>query len=478
MPTRLLAVVAALAACLPATAQPASHPFFPLAEGNTWVHDVYVPAGHRTTRVLGWEGEGEEAFWRVGVAFAPFSGAPSEGECAVRLVTSGEATYVDVEPLSGHGCGGLELLPALPASGEPEEMWVAGRQHTLTLRSISVSQDGPPTHCTRVAEGVGVVSRSSCGGLFGGGRNLREHLVYAEVDDTTFGTPPDEFFATYDPLQYMPLAVGNRWTYAVESYATGLPPISRLDTYAITGHDPNTGRYDLELVRHVEGEPTATYACRIGMASSGRLLLTGNSACVIGTSSVPGEPWTFRHIGNSALRTYEVAGVPHPLLTAAFSESPPQFGPYDPSTRTAYLGAHGVGLLEYSYSYYNPNPPTYSIGNSYTLRYASVGGVVYGENPLSTERPGSPGAPARAALYPNPASRTAHLSLTLSRPARVGIEVYDVLGRRVLEASPEPLPAGTSARDLDVSGLAAGSYTVRTLVEGAPPITVRLVVLD
>lgn len=61
--------------------------------------------------------------------------------------------------------------------------------------------------------------------------------------------------------------------------------------------------------------------------------------------------------------------------------------------------------------------------------------------------------------YPNPTSGTAHLELTLPSPAPVRVEVYDVLGRRLLRYSYD-LPSGVSNVSLDFSELAAGLYLI------------------
>ncbi|MEP0548385.1 MAG: T9SS type A sorting domain-containing protein [Rhodothermales bacterium] len=481
MRSRWILLAASLAFSLPAWAQPADHPFFPLAEGNVWIHDVYgLSGGHRTTTVLGWEGEGDEAFWRVGVSFARFDGgAPTESECAVRIVESGGNHSVEVTLLSGTSCFALEVEPLLPASGTPGAVWVTGQPHTLTLQSISASSpQGPPIHCMRVAENVGVFSRSSCSALFGGGRNLTERLVYAVVDGTTYGTHPDDFFASHDPMQYMPLDVGNRWIYEVSRYDTGLPSSSYLNEYLITGFNETTGRYALTLTRSDEGEVTATYSCQIWMDPAGRIRFSGSSACVLGTSPLPESKWSFRLIGASALQSYDISGIPYDLLTLSFSESMPRYNAYDNQVSTTYQSAHGLGLLHYDYDYYNLNA-NYGTGRTYTLLFADTGEAVYGVNPVASEdTPVTPDRRLRLSGHPNPFSGSAEIAFHLPSPGTARLAVYDMLGREVAVLADGRFDAGDHAVQLDGTELPSGVYLVRIEGEaGAGAVATRRVTL-
>lgn len=63
--------------------------------------------------------------------------------------------------------------------------------------------------------------------------------------------------------------------------------------------------------------------------------------------------------------------------------------------------------------------------------------------------------------FPNPATRTATVRFDLPTPATVRVEVFDVLGRRVLRVVEGSTPAGTHVVTLDASDLAAGLYLVR-----------------
>jgi hypothetical protein len=477
-----------------ALAQPASHPFYPLAEGNAWIYDAYGEGGgHRTATVLGWEGEGEAAYWRVQTSFAPFAGgAVTIGECAVRIVEEGSNHRVQVTEISGQGCLSLVVRPLLPFSGTPQNAWITGRLQALVLASASLpNPNGPSTFCTRFAEGVGVFSRSECAGIFGGGGNLNERLVYASIGGVTYGTHPDDFFAEYDPMQYMPLAVCNRWTYSVTRGETGSPPSQYHNHYSITGFDQATGRYDLRLERFNNLELATTFSCRIRMSPAGRIELSGHSACVLGTTPSPEARWSLRMIGHSGVRSVTIAGTPYDVLAVSFGHSPARYHAYDNIVSSSYESAHGIGMLYYDDSYAQGGGG-YGRGLRFTLEYAKVGDTEYGLNPVSIEEPPPieppiepptpelprPAQPFGATLYPNPAGRASHLALTLPAPAEGRIEIYDVLGRRWRDERLGTIPAGASTHDLKADGLAPGVYFVRVHVGSAVVVLRRLVVLE
>jgi hypothetical protein len=80
----------------------------------------------------------------------------------------------------------------------------------------------------------------------------------------------------------------------------------------------------------------------------------------------------------------------------------------------------------------------------------------------------APTAFALGGVYPNPLRASATVQFDLSADARVSVEVFDVLGRRVLQGAPEAQAAGT-AREvvLDASALPSGAYLFRLTAETA-----------
>ena len=66
-------------------------------------------------------------------------------------------------------------------------------------------------------------------------------------------------------------------------------------------------------------------------------------------------------------------------------------------------------------------------------------------------------------LAPNPTQGELRLGLAVPERARVRLDVFDVLGRRVLTVSESPAEPGTSWLALDVSPLPSGVYILRML---------------
>lgn len=85
--------------------------------------------------------------------------------------------------------------------------------------------------------------------------------------------------------------------------------------------------------------------------------------------------------------------------------------------------------------------------------------------------PDSPTVPTEFAFHgnlPNPFNARTALSFDLPEAAEVTVEVFDVMGRRVLNVDNKALNAGAEQRiELDGSGLASGVYVFRMRAEGA-----------
>ena len=89
-------------------------------------------------------------------------------------------------------------------------------------------------------------------------------------------------------------------------------------------------------------------------------------------------------------------------------------------------------------------------------------GVYTVDVPVATvaETP-APTDPLAPAVTPNPTSGAARLALRLGRNARVRVEVFDALGRRVATLADGALPPGTHRIDLGSEHLAPGLYVAR-----------------
>lgn len=79
-------------------------------------------------------------------------------------------------------------------------------------------------------------------------------------------------------------------------------------------------------------------------------------------------------------------------------------------------------------------------------------------------------APEEASLslsrpFPNPASSTVNFNLTASEPEFVRIDVFDVLGRRVLAPLRQQFSVGENRLQIDASSLPDGYYIVRLIAD-------------
>ena len=70
--------------------------------------------------------------------------------------------------------------------------------------------------------------------------------------------------------------------------------------------------------------------------------------------------------------------------------------------------------------------------------------------------------------YPNPFNPTTNLVFDLPEDATIRVEVYDLLGRSVMEVSAVEVAAGAGRQlQLDASSLASGTYVYRVHAEMA-----------
>lgn len=105
-----------------------------------------------------------------------------------------------------------------------------------------------------------------------------------------------------------------------------------------------------------------------------------------------------------------------------------------------------------------------AVGAVNQLNVVSLGS----DEPLATGVPveGSPPRLVVRAPYPNPSSAgVGTFPISLDRPARVRLELYDVHGRLLAARTEAALGPGSHALDWDPKGLRTGRYYVRYIVE-------------
>ncbi|HLA63030.1 MAG TPA: T9SS type A sorting domain-containing protein [Rhodothermales bacterium] len=148
-------------------------------------------------------------------------------------------------------------------------------------------------------------------------------------------------------------------------------------------------------------------------------------------------------------RTVDVGGLSYTATEKRFV--------YFGAVQTHVTYAAGIGLLNTGFCE--------NWCNEATLRYARVGGVVYG-SPFVASEPGAAPAALTLTVTPNPAGGPLTLTLALPVAGAVTVEAFDVTGRRVYLVTPS-LAAGAHTLDVDAAAWAPGVYVVRATANGA-----------
>jgi hypothetical protein len=98
-------------------------------------------------------------------------------------------------------------------------------------------------------------------------------------------------------------------------------------------------------------------------------------------------------------------------------------------------------------------------------------------NPTSIETPQQQSSPNTFSLYPNPVQTQATLSFTLEADARVTVEIYDLMGKRVMLIADETLSMGEHRMNISAEDLKAGTYICRVSVNGKASSHLKMVVM-
>jgi hypothetical protein len=124
-------------------------------------------------------------------------------------------------------------------------------------------------------------------------------------------------------------------------------------------------------------------------------------------------------------------------------------------------------LTSATYMYSDIGMGSFSAGSwaesyGWGLQFAQVDGRTYGQRVISNE----PALPLPddfrvVSIYPNPVANRATIEYSAPSAGPVTIEVFDMLGRKVLDIQPTDSGIGTRRLEMDFSGLTAGMYVVR-----------------
>lgn len=101
--------------------------------------------------------------------------------------------------------------------------------------------------------------------------------------------------------------------------------------------------------------------------------------------------------------------------------------------------------------------------NNKGFNILSVAGAVANEDPLGDDV--LPGTVRLSAPYPNPFSHAAQIPYEIGTPGEVVIDVYDVLGRRIIRLEEGMRAAGKHSSVWEAAGQANGMYILRLQTE-------------
>lgn len=288
-----------------------------------------------------------------------------------------------------------------------------------------------------------------------------------------------------DLSRYYPLGLGDTWVYG--NYYWDCFE-KECDLEVVFVHRTVEGEVE------IEGETYARVEVDVLERFSGALLCTSTYGARVEVSGSDVEPMGFvdivdidppcpgaflpgdgegyleevRSLGNGApeVQTQNIGGVNYQLTIR--SES------FHPDLRDVDIAfGRDVGLVDLDW--FRDIGPGFSEYGAFALEYAVVGGVTYGVPPVANE----PGAPTSGqltiGLHPNPTRGPVTLRTTGAEAATV--EVFDVLGRRVLRRDLGGQPDGAEHR-LDLADAPAGLYLVRVSMPSGENVVRRFVKVD
>lgn len=376
-----------------------------------------------------------------------------------------------------------DMVSAQIVRGEYDYSYVAGPRPGID-----------PTYEYRVsstlADGLGPVESLYRFGIVPedpGAEYVKMRLVGARIDGEAVGTvrtrEPD------DPEDVFGLSVGSVWQYRVEGWSDRRdegPVSSSVERWEIV-EALGEGAYRLAVTGETGGEcvvTTRTVGQVAVLSASGRPCPLAQE--LYAYTALGYDPESNRDRLLSVEATTDLFSAPSvegvlqvrddevrvPLSSGVFvGRVRPRMESSEQIT-TTYDIARGVGVARLtSRGFVGATAPggRRDTTTERTLIYASVGGAVYGGEPVATaSRPDQ--ATVRLRVGPNPTH--GHATLWVEGSGAGEVTVFDVLGREVRRHA-EVRPGAVR---LDLSGLPAGAYTVR-FSDGASVSTARLLVV-
>lgn len=292
---------------------------------------------------------------------------------------------------------------------------------------------------------------------------------------------------TTSAWRYVPLALGNVWTYDVRQLEDVSPclPCQYSERQEVTGTITVGDRAYFEMaVRRTGTLPNYLPAADTFYV---RFDTTAATALRLNNPESPASEYPLDHGGCRLDEAFPADPEEGRAIDCSddLSEEAIVFGGYE---RPVSIGSYSYTLTEKGFSYFTfgYSAATYAAGVGLLsvsgcegceyeaeLRYALVDGVVYGAPPVSAE-PGGPAEAFSLAAYPSPTRGPVRLAVSLTEPGVVTVSVFDLLGRLV-HTTTGGLVAGEGHVELDATGWPPGLYIVR-LASASRVATTRLIV--
>ncbi len=476
---RALLLAAALAAPLAVSAQTTPADVWPLVPGNAWTYvlsdgPASIPELDPVVGSTAWTVT-DSVDTKTGRLPGLMIGSTL---CAVRVSGDDSAQRFElIDPTDGAPCAvpdwtfpqALDGSPSFSVSDPRTDLRFIVGGDTLsgrTVRSGRGSDGGTPEVSTVqfLVDDLGLP-------YFGRTRSHSTRaatLRRATVDGTTVGQPLGS------RADFWPLAVGNRWEFAVvdlnsqESVGTVV--------WLVEASGPGVA-LRLSLVRN--GSTVSQATCPLELtdasAATGWQTRFDISTCPLPSQLLAPNLGTTRpsRIDIDVVEADRTVAIGPETVTADIARGQAVSGSVSPTGRaTGYQFARAIGPVAYDVIAYVP-PFGEPVGWSARLAFARTGSTTYGQQVVA----GDDGPATTAALTftagPNPARGALALSFALPEAAEASAEVFDALGRSVLRADLGAQAAGAGAARLDVSGLAPCVYVVR-LAAGAARASMRV----
>jgi hypothetical protein len=315
------------------------------------------------------------------------------------------------------------------------------------------------------------IYRATAEDLLSNGGSSAEAIYVAERPisrPTVLAASRDDLVAdTLDWRRYFPLSVGNEWHY-VESWDSLYDPEvrrTRQHVWRIVSDTLIDNRQYFNMMMTVFEEDTLLSGPNlvhiryhdefdhVVVREQEEDMLFEEVPC--GLSAPFGHGW-HRCAGIDDRVVEFAVGVEHEVELTFGTES----------VRIPQMKIFGT-LVSATYMYSDIGMGSFSAGSwaesyGWGLRFAQVDGRTYGQRVISNE-PALPLADGFrvVSIYPNPVANRATIEYSAPSAGPVTIEVFDMLGRKVLEIQPADSGIGTRRLEMDFSGLTAGMYVVR-----------------